>query len=338
MRVLLTRLSALGDIVHTWPLAEALHAARPAVELTWLVERPFRCLVEHHPAVKEVVTVSTRHWRKTPLAQATRGEARATVAALRAFSPDLAIDPQGLVKSAIWGALAGAPEKVGLDKGWRRERLAGLFYDRTLAPSEGVRHVVDINASMTAALGVDAPQGATPDGRFLLGHTAPPLVPEPGTVLLLPGTGGAGKTWGLEAFGTLATWLLRKGLRPVVGWGPGELPMAEALASRAGSGVAVAPPTSIVELAEVMSRCAAVVGGDTGPIHLAASLGVPTVAVFVATDPERNGPRGRAVRVLTSAQGGASRGRARTRPRGVVEVREVQDALQALLGQDMDGA
>ena len=113
------------------------------------------------------------------------------------------------------------------------------------------------------------------------------------------------------------------GMSPVVVWGPGERVLAEGIAAAAGRGVALAPATSIPELAVLLSGCAAVVGGDTGPVHLAASLGVPTVAVFVATDPARNGPRGERVRVLAAAGAAAGRGRARADGAGEVGVETV---------------
>jgi len=94
----------------------------------------------------------------------------------------------------------------------------------------------------------------------------------------------------------------------------------------------LAPPTSLLELAALLARCAAVVGGDTGPVHLAASLAVPTVAVFVATDPERNGARGRRVRIVSAARPGAQRGRASSGALGEASVDEVFDALVGVLG------
>jgi heptosyltransferase I len=331
VRVLLTRLSALGDIVHTWPLVEALRRSRADLELMWLVERPFACLVNGHPGVAHVATAATRRWRKAPWARSTRAEARALAAELRAFAPDVVLDPQGLVKSSVWGALSGAPDRAGLARNWRREALAGLCYTRTVEPAASVHHVVDINLAMAQAIGVDAQPGAVPDGRFLLGQVRPPVQPGPGTVLLLPATGGKGKAWGAEAFSALAVWLLDHHLTPLVAWGPGERPLAETIAAAAGPGALVAPPTSILELAELASRCTAVVGGDTGTVHLAASLGVPTLAVFVATDPERNGPRGACARVVAAVTGSATGGSARARPSGTASVTRVAEVLESML-------
>ncbi len=328
MRIVLTRLSALGDIVHTWPLAAALVAGPETVELAWVVEEPFLPLVASHPAVTRAIPVATRRWRRHPVAAATRRELAAARAALRDFSPDLALDPQGLVKSALWAALSRAPERVGLDSAHRREWLAGVCYTCTLAPPPEARHVVDINLSLVAAVGRPAPFGAAPDGRFLLGGAAAGRGRGPAArVALLPATGGVGKSWPAESFAELARRAVSAGLEPVVVWGPGERALAEGIAAAGGRGVALAPATSIPELAVLLSGCAAVVGGDTGPVHLAASLGVPIVAVFVATDPARNGPRGERVRVLAAAGAAAGRGSARAEGAGEVGVEAVFAAL-----------
>ena len=133
MRVVLVRLSSLGDIVHTWPLAVAMRAARPEMHLTWVVEEPFRPLVEGHPAVDRVLTVTTRRWRRRPLAGRTRAEIAVLRGRFSELAPDLAIDSQGVLKSALITRCTGARKRIGLRRPWRREVLAGLAYTDTLA-------------------------------------------------------------------------------------------------------------------------------------------------------------------------------------------------------------
>ena len=331
MRVLLTRLSALGDIVHTWPLAAALARESAGVELAWVVEEPFLALVAPHPAVSLAIPVATRRWRRRPFSGSTWREIRELHRAVRTFSPDVALDPQGLVKSAFWGAVAKASERAGLSRSHRRELLAGAFYTRTVTPPPGARHVVDINLSLLAAVGGTAPLGESPDGSFLLRGAlgATPEAARP-AVALLPGTGGPRKGWGAGNYAELARTLTASGVSVTVLWGPGERALAERIAA-GGGGVELAPPTSIPELAALMSRASVVVGGDTGPVHLAASLGVATVAIFVATDPARNGPRGRRVTVVSGAGGGARRGSARAAQAGGVSPDTVFRAVAAEL-------
>jgi heptosyltransferase-1 len=331
VRVLLTRLSALGDIVHTWPLAEALTRGEHPVELAWAVEEPFLPLVARHPCVALAIPVATRRWRRRPLSAETRRAFEEARRSARSFSPDLALDPQGLLKSAAWGVLSGARDRIGLARAFRRETLAGVCYTRTVTPPPETRHVIDINLSLAGALGLASTAGATPDGRFLL--RAQDRAPGPQAVVLLPATGGRGKAWPVGSYAALARELATRGSHVCVAWGPGERPLAEAVVGGAGGGASLTPPTTLLELASLLAGSAAVVGGDTGPVHLAAALGVATTAVFVATDPERNGPRGRRVRIVSSARSGEHARRARSGALREIPVDEVLDAVMELLGE-----
>jgi heptosyltransferase-1 len=331
VRVLLTRLSALGDIVHTWPLAEALTSGEHSAELAWVVEEPFLPLVAGHPRVALAIPVATRRWRRNPLSAETRRAFLEARRSARSFSADVALDPQGLLKSAAWGLLSGTGERIGLDRAFRRETLAGVCYTRTVMPPPGTRHVIDINLSLAGALGLAPTGGATPDGSFLL--RGQDLARGPETVVLLPGTGGRGKAWPAGSYAALARELAARGFRVCVAWGPGERPLAETVVGGAGGGATLAAPTTLLELASLLAGSATVVGGDTGPVHLAASLGVATTAVFVTTDPERNGPRGRRVRIVSSARIGERARRARSGALREIPVDEVLDAVMELLGE-----
>ena len=338
MRILLTRLSALGDIVHTWPLAAALAHSAPGVELAWVVEEPFMPLVAPHPAVSVAIPVATRRWRQRPLSRATRREVAAFRRAVREFAAEVAVDPQGLVKSAVLGRLAGSPVRVGFARSHRRELPAGVFYSRTVQPPPEARHVIDIYLSMLSAVGTEPVFGAAPDGTFLAPRTpAAGATAARAAIAFVPGTGGPGKAWGAARFAELARRLGERGVPVVVAWGPGERELADSIVSEGGDHTELAPPTSLPELAALLSRSAVVVGGDTGPVHLAASLGVPTVAVFTATDPARNGPRGRRVAIVSGALGVSRRGRARAERPGDVGVDAVFDAVADELGAARPG-
>lgn len=331
MRVLLTRLSAIGDVIHTWPLAVALRRAVPDAEVAWLVEEQFLPLVAGHPAVGRAIATATRRWRRSPLSSATRDEVGRTRAAIAAFAADVAIDPQGLVKSAIWASLASVPRRIGFAGRVRRERLAGAFYTDVVTPPAGLRHVVDLNLSLLTALGCVPTYGALPDASFLRVPAAPADDGRERTIALIPGAGAAEKTWGVAGFAELARRLAGEGWHPVVAWGPGERPLAERVAALSGGGAAVAAPTTLPELCRLLAACSAVVGGDTGPTHLAAALGVPTVAVHVATDAGRNAARGPRVNVVTGARSGGLGGGARTGRARAVTADEVHAALADLL-------
>ena len=158
MRVVLVRLSALGDIVHTWPLAVALAAGVPDLHLTWVVEEPLVPLVKEHPAVDAVIAVATRRWRRHPAAARTRAEIAVVRARLRELSADVCVDAQGLVKSALVARWSAAPVRVGFARPWRREVLAGLVYTRTVPGSRDDLHVVASNLALVRAFGLDPPR------------------------------------------------------------------------------------------------------------------------------------------------------------------------------------
>ena len=321
----------MGDVIHTWPLVVALRRAVPDSEIAWLVEEPLLPLVSGHPDVATAIPVATRRWRKAPLSAATRQAIRSARAQVRAFAPSVAIDPQGLVKSAVWARLAGVPCRIGFSARVRRERLAGAFYTATVTPDDHWRHVVDLNLALLTALGVEPAYGASPDASFLRGSGARPRTAENDTVALLPGAGTAGKRWGSQQYGELAKRLAASGLRPLVVWGPGEEVLARRIAADSGDAAEVAPPTTLPELCRLLADCRAAVGGDTGPVHLAAALGIPTVAIHVTTDADRNGARGPRVNVLTGSRPGRVGSGARTSRARAVAVGDVHASLTGLL-------
>lgn len=293
MRVVLVRLSALGDLVHTWPLATALRQALPQLHLTWVVEEPFRPMVEGHPAVDCVMTAATGRWRKSPFSRQTRTETASLQMKLREIHPDCALDPQGTLKSAWVTHLSGATDRVGLARPWRRELLARVAYTRCVDGDHDNPHVVASNLAMTRALGIDAGDLQAPDGRWLLGRSA--SIPETQSApfsILLPGAGHPSKIMSSTVLGETASGLADRGQPALIAWGPGEKERAEEIVAASGDSSMLAPATTILELAHLLHKAALVVGGDTGPTHLAASLGTPTLGVFVATDWRRNGPLG----------------------------------------------
>jgi len=338
VRVVLVRLSALGDIVHTWPLACALAASESPIHLSWVVEEPLRTLVEGHPAVDSVFCARTGPWRRRPLAAATRSEVAALKTRLRELQPDLAIDPQGTSKSAMVVRWTGAEHRIGLARPWRRERLAGLAYTDTVRGVPGQAHIVATNLAMVAAVGMLIPELSPPDGTWLLervGNRAPTGDWSTPYAVVLPGTGGAHKVLAESTLAEVARGLTGDGLEVLVAWGPGEESRAAAVVETAGKGVYMAPPTDLEELAALLAGAALVVGGDTGPVHLAASFGSPTLAVFLASDWRRNGPLGDLTAVVSGANDAPAvpSGTARTRPRRQVGSAEILESARGLLAR-----
>ena len=304
MWVVLVRLSALGDIVHTWPLAVSLKKAAPSLRVAWVVEERLAALVTGHPAVDAAITVNTKRWRRRPWSGRTLREIRAVRRQLAKLGPDLCLDPQGVAKSAFMTFLSGAPRRVGLARPWRREALAGLAYTETLQVTTKRPHVVRTNLEFLRCVQATPPdEPPAPDGRWLLTSlpTPPHAAPTSGSyAMIFPTAGNPSKGIPASILAEVAKELVSRGLQVLIGWGPGEESLARDVSRRAGHGTKVAPPTTLTDLARLTAGARLAVGGDTGPIHLAASLGTPTVGVFTATDPTRNRPLGAAVEVVST--------------------------------------
>ena len=289
MRVLIVRLSAMGDIVHALPLAANARAAGATVG--WAVERPFADLLEGNPDCSSVFVAETRRWRASPLSPATWRSLASFRAALRAFRPDFAIDAQGNWKSAIVAWSAGAPV-AGLAASERREPTSALLCALPIRPGRDARHVVDQNLGLLAPLGIPI-RARAPDARYLLARPNAEAaaflaeVPKPFAVFH-PGAGRVEKIWGEGRFARLAAALSRSaGAYPVISWGPGD----EERATRLGSllpGASRLPRLDLAGLAHVFAASALVVAGDTGPLHLADAVGATPLALFELDDPDRN--------------------------------------------------
>ncbi|MEA2235309.1 MAG: heptosyltransferase [Thermoanaerobaculia bacterium] len=270
-KLLVIRLSAFGDVIHTIPAVVALRDALPNTEVAWAVEPAYAQLVETVAGVK-AIRVSLKQWSLARIAEAWKN--------VRGYED--VIDFQGLIKSALIARATGAKRRYGFAKDVIREKPAAWFINRPV-PIVSSRHVVDWNLDLARACApaitrvpaVDfAPFADDPSGK--LGAFA-------NRIVILPGAGRPQKQWPVERFAELAR---RLGDAALVAWGPGEESIAHAI------GAEVAPPTSFRELAFLLSHARLVIGGDTGPLHLAAALGVPVAGLYGPTNPARNGPYG----------------------------------------------
>jgi heptosyltransferase-1 len=286
VRALVVRLSSIGDVVHTLPALAALR--RHGWEAGWIVEPPARPLLDDSPLLDQVVSA--------PKARAfSGGEALSTLRALRGRRYDVALDFQGLWKSAAWARLSGAARVVGYDRHSRREPSSALLVGERVAPPPGPRHVIDKNLALLSPLGIDAvglrefPLPLSAEAVARVDHGTRDLGDRP-FVLLNPGGGWASKLWPAERFGALARGLAERGLTSLVSWGPGEEALAQRVASSSGGAARAAFPTSLLDYVELARRARLVIAADTGPLHLACAVGTPVVALFGPTDPARNGP------------------------------------------------
>jgi len=318
LRIALIKLSSLGDVVHALPVAHALRARWPRGELTWIVERREEAILAGNPTLDHVVSVDTRLWReefRRPTgAHAVFVKLRGLVRRLGMGRFDIALDLQGLWKSGVITRLTRAPLRIGLAMRHCRERANVLFTNhRVVLPPDAV-HVVEENLALLGPLGLRPDTAGKPTFPIAGDRTAEQVVsryleeeglkPETPLVALNPGSGGDGKRWAIEAYRRLGDELaLRLGARVVVCWGPGEEPMARAIGHGMRTPPLIPPPTSIPEMVALLRRAALVVGGDTGPIHVAASLGVATLGLYGPTSARRNGPYGPRTAAVQSPTG-----------------------------------
>lgn len=298
-RLLLIRTSALGDVVHSLPVAVALRRALPQARLGWVIEEAFAPLVTGH--VDEVIPVRLRGWRHAPLAAPTRREVRRAVRSLRAFRADVAVDLMGSHKSGLLALLSGAPRRLGARRADRREPSSAAWIDQPVALAG--THAVDRALSLVAPLGVTA-LAADFAGERIPPHPAATaaaqrLDPAAAQVLIQPGAAWGNKRYPPAWWGEVAV-RIAAGAAGACGVlaGPGEEPLAAAVvaASRGAARPLHAP--ELTTLVAALRDARLVLGGDTGPLHLAHALGTPVLAVMGPTDPARHGPYGAPERAL----------------------------------------
>ena len=286
MRILVVRLSALGDLIHTLPVVAALRRSFPDAEIDWLVDERFRALVDLVPVVDRAVTLprfGVEAWR--------------VCRELRRRRYDVAIDVQGLLKSAVAARLVRPGRVIGFAAADLREPAARWMHTESVAVPPAT-HVVAKNLALVSHLlggaeqvkwefPIEVSEEATRrDIGVLLG-----LSDREDFVLLNPGTAWPSKCWDASRYGQLAQRLLEThGLRSAVSWGPGEETLARSVSDEAAGAAVLLPETGIADLAAYLRAASVVVAGDTGPLHLAAALGTPVVGIYGPSDPDRNGP------------------------------------------------
>ena len=356
VKILIVRLGALGDILHALPAVTAIRSAVPQAIIGWAVEENWSELLTapghkapadatgpQRPVVNLIHTVNTRRWRREIIEGKTWSEIRGNVKRLRGVQYDVAIDFQGNVKSAVCARASGAREITGFAN--PREAAARFLYSNKV-PRRG-EHVIEQNLAL-------ANQALQPHlGGQELKLLAPQLPCDPAAeawaqaefarlgvgnfVMITPGAGWGGKQWPAERFGQVARALAAHNLKTLVNTGPGE----EALASsvvEASCGSAVPVRCTIAQLIALTRRTRIFLGGDTGPLHLAAALGIPVVGIFGPTDPARTGPFGTRSAVLRHAESMTTFSHYREPDAGLLKIsaEEVIGAARHLLGGGHD--
>ena len=302
MKVLIVKVSALGDVVHALPVLAWLKSADPEMEIDWLMEESFAPLLDGHPLIRRVHRLRTRAWRRDGPGAGIRGSLE-TAGRLRREAYDVVLDLQGNSKSALFTLLTGAPRRFGFDRDGVRECPNLLATNRKVALGTENHHITDRSLAIArkAFPAGTQPPAAGPlpiDGKAR--SVVEQMLNERGMtgktlVVLHYGTTWKTKLWPLDLWCELAGALCDlEGCRPILTWGSEEERAAVASIHEAsGERAAIWPRGSLKELAALLERADLVIGGDTGPIHIAAAVGTPTVSLFRVTDAERNGPQGK---------------------------------------------
>ena len=292
-RFLIVRLGALGDVVHAIPVAAALRRAFPDAVIDWLVSAKHREILDLVPVINRRLVINDR-------GDASGGTSLSgAIGELRRARYDVAIDLQGLIKSAALARLSGARRVAGFSSRYVRERAARLFYTEAFDPGRGglfdrreTRHVVDINLGLLRLLGIAAPAREFPIDDVDTAAAREVRERTGGRYALLnPGAAWPNKRWPPSRLAAVATELrARHGLMSVVLWGPGEEGLAADVVAGADGAAVISPKTTVADLVALARPAALMVSGDTGPTHIAAALGTPLVGIYGPTRPARNGP------------------------------------------------
>lgn len=301
--LLVVRLGAMGDVLHTLSAVTALRNAFPALCVGWIIEDRWSELLcarntplsgprsVHRPVVDFVHIVDTKRWRKSLFSRDTKHQAGQAIRVVRGQHYEVAADFQGALKSAFLARLSGAKQVLGFQH--PRESPARVFYQRRIEARGD--HVIEQYRSLAEAITGKAlpvcaaalPRDAAAEAS--IGKKTSAL--SRGFVIINPGAGWGSKQWPTERYGQVAQALSRCGLAPLINFGPGEHELALQV-QNASCGVSQPISCSISELVALTRRARLFIAGDTGPLHLAAALQVPVVALFGPTDPARNGPYG----------------------------------------------
>ena len=299
-KILIIKLSALGDVVHTLPVPRTLRQEYPDAHIAWMIEERYQELLYNNPDINEVIPIRTKVWRKN-WNKETFNEILQIIKNIRQKKFDVVFDLHGLIKSGIIAMLSGAKNKVGFHRKNCKEKISSIFTNIKGPYMAGGIHVVDMYLTLVqSALGIQnvvkqfpisSPEAQEQkiEGFF---QNQPELTAKP-IVGINPGAGFESKLWKMERFAKLADRIVDEmGYSILLLWGPGEEQKAKQITTSMKQKSWIAPATTIQESIALYKRLKLLVSCDSGPLHLCSALSIPTVSLFGPTDPVRNGAYG----------------------------------------------
>jgi heptosyltransferase-1 len=288
MQVLIVKTSSMGDVVHALPAISDMARAIPSIQIDWVVEKGFAAIAAQHQAVRRVIPLQWRKWRKSLRQPDTRAALATWRRDMASTRYDLIIDMQGLLKSAAFACFAHGP-RAGYDRHSIREPLATLLYQRTAHVAKDL-HAIDRCRRLAAQL-LNYPLPETPPD-FGLGATPHAWTPGGGPfAVLVPCASRPEKLWPIENWTAIGQTLRDKGWQVAVMWGsPEEQKLAQAIADKVGA--QVPPFLTVAQASDTLAQAQVVVGLDTGMSHIAAAHGRPTVGIYCDHEPGLAGLRG----------------------------------------------
>jgi heptosyltransferase-1 len=346
LKVLIIKTSSLGDVVHSLPVIDYLRQVSAGIEIDWVVEEQFLPVLENNPALAHILPIRTKKWRKAPFAPETRRDLKALRTALHERSYDLVFDIQGNLKSGLIAWLSGADERIGFSTEVLQEKVNRLFTSRRIPFRTCDRNVTDRYLRVVSVpFGRDypdmelasdifsAPEDEAAADRYMA------ELPNGLVFFFQVGTTWNTKLWYPEGWCELARRISVRypGSTILINWGsPDEKAMAERIVNAAGESVRLLPWLRIRELIPVIRRVDLVIGGDTGPVYLAAAVGTPTLSYYRATSAAAYAPRGKQHRAIQADMECVGCGRTAcdrdTECRTSISVEALFDAVTDLIG------
>jgi lipopolysaccharide heptosyltransferase I len=302
-KILIIKLSSLGDIIHTLPAFQSLRATFPEGRIDWLVERRLAFLLSAVPGIDHVIPIDTRALRNNFTSRQSWYRLLEPIRSLRSLRYDAVIDFQGLFKTALISFSSGAKTRIGFSKALVRERPAHWFYQRKVEKPAAPVHVARLNLLLAKAAGACQSeltaclQAGDADTRTIASRLLQEQLSE--FAVINPGGGWPTKKWQPARYGDLAARIQNElQMRVVVVTGPGEASIYQEIAAKCTGRLPVHLDVPFLQLIPLLQRARVVISGDTGPLHLACALGIPAVAIMGPTSPIRNGPWSETDRVV----------------------------------------